>query len=86
MLVLAWHERTGFTFPIRVAAASAVAAGPANWGAKQVTYRAVTNVMGASGYPALLSATGWDDDLIEVIYDSGSSGKANLLINPVLLP
>ena len=85
-LVLAWHERTGFTFPIRVAAASAVAAGPANWGAKQVTYRAVTNVMGASGYPALLSATGWDDDLIEVIYDSGSSGKANLLINPVSLP
>ena len=42
MLVLAWHERTAFTFPIRVAPASAVAAGPGNWGAKQVTYRAVT--------------------------------------------
>ena len=55
-------------------------------GAPTVTYQAVTNVIGDSGYPALLSATGWDEDLIQVMYDSGPSGKANLLINPVSLP
>ena len=86
MLVLAWHERTAFTFLVRVAPATAVAEGPGNWGAKQVTYRAVTRVIGESGYPSLLSATGWDDDLIQVIYDRTSSGTPNLLINPISLP
>ena len=32
-LVNAWHERSWFTFTIRMAPASDVAASPANWGA-----------------------------------------------------
>lgn len=85
-LVLAWHERSWFTFRIRVALAEDVAASPANWGPMRVTYNAVTRTVGDSGYPALVSATGWDDDLIQVIYDGVPVGKANLLISPVLLP
>lgn len=86
MVVLAWHERTGYTFPIRVASAGVIASSPGNWGAKQVTYRAATRVLGGSGYPAVLSATGWDDDLVEVIFDSAPGGRANLLVNPIALP
>jgi hypothetical protein len=85
-LVNAWHERSWFTFRIRMALADEVAASPSNWGPPQVTYQAVTQVVGDSGYPALLSATGWDDDLIQIIYDRAPSGKANLLITPISLP
>ena len=55
-------------------------------GSNEVTYQAVTRVIGDSGYPALLSSTGWDDDLIQVMYDSGDSDKPNLVISPISLP
>jgi hypothetical protein len=85
-LVNAWHERSWFTFRIRMALASEVAESPSNWGPMQVTYQAATRVVGDSGYPALLSSTGWDEDLVEVLYDTRASGNANLLINPIFLP
>jgi BNR repeat protein/concanavalin A-like lectin/glucanase superfamily protein len=84
-LLIAWHERSGFTFPIRVGQGSDVAASPTRWGPKRVAYRAATNVIGASGYPAVLSVTGRDEDLVEVVYDGVSSGMANLMINPLSL-
>jgi hypothetical protein len=85
-LVNAWHERTSFTFRMRMGLAGDVAASPANWGPTQATYEAFARVIGDSGYPALLSATGWDDDLIQVMYDATGSGRANLLISPISLP
>jgi hypothetical protein len=85
-LVNAWHERSWFSFNIRVAPAGDVAASPSNWGPVHGTYRAITQVPGDSGYPALLSATGWDEDLIQVMYDSSPGGKSNLLILPISLP
>jgi Concanavalin A-like lectin/glucanases superfamily len=85
-LVNAWHERSWFTFRIRTAPADEVAASPSHWGPTQVTYHAVTRVVGDSGYPALLSATGWDDDLIQVMYDSTLSGSASLVVSPISLP
>jgi hypothetical protein len=85
-VVNAWHERSWFTFNIRTGLADEVAASPSNWGPVQGTYRAVSQVVGDSGYPALLSATGWDDDLLQVLYDSAPGGKANVLITPISLP
>ena len=76
----------GSRFRIRLALASDVAASPANWGANTGDVPGVTRVIGDSGYPALLSATGWDDDLVQVMYDSGDSEKPNLLISPISLP
>ncbi len=66
--------------------AEEVSASPANWGPALGTYRALTQVIGDSGYPALLSATGADDDLIQVIYDRPPGGNANLLVVPISLP
>ena len=85
-LVNAWHERNWFTFNIRMGLADDVAASPANWGPARGTYQAATRVVGDSGYPALLSATGWDDDLIQVMYDTVPGEKANLVITPISLP
>ena len=85
-LVNAWHERSWFSFSIRMGPASDVAASPSNWGPVHGTYQAGTRVVGDSGYPALLSATGFDDDLIQVMYDASANGKANLLVTPISLP
>lgn len=85
-IVNAWHERSWFGFNIRIGRAEDVAASPANWGPALSTYRATTQIVGDSGYPALLSATGSDDDLIQVIYDRAPGGNANLLIVPISLP
>jgi hypothetical protein len=71
---------------MRMGLAGDVAASPANWGPTQATYEALARVIGDSGYPALLSATGWDEDLIQVMYDATGSGRANLLISPISLP
>jgi hypothetical protein len=46
----------------------------------------VTRIIGDSGYPAVLSTTGWDDDLIQVLYDREPGGNSNLLIAPISLP
>ena len=85
-LINAWHERSWFTFNIRMGQATDVAASPGNWGRVYGTYKAATQVYGDSGYPALLSATGWDDDLIQVFYDKPPGGNSNLLIAPISLP
>lgn len=85
-IVNAWHERSWFGFNVRTGRAEEVAASPSNWGPALGTYRAITQVIGDSGYPALLSATGMDDDLIQVIYDRAPGGNANLLIVPISLP
>lgn len=85
-IVNAWHERSWFGFGIRIGRAEDVAASLSSWGPAHGTYRAVTQVAGDSGYPALLSATGSDDDLAQVIYDRAPGGNANLLIVPISLP
>lgn len=85
-LLNAWHERNWFTFRIRMGPAEEVVASPSAWGPAQVTHHAATRTIGDSGYPAVLSATGWDDDLIQVIYDKPAGGNANLLITPISLP
>ena len=85
-LINAWHERSWFTFNIRMGMGGDVAASPSNWGPPRGTYQAATQTVGDSGYPALLSATGWDEDLIQVMYDTSPDGKPNLLISPIALP
>jgi hypothetical protein len=85
-LVNAWHERNWFTFRIRMAPAEDVAGSPYAWGPMRVTYHASTRTIGDSGYPALVSATGFDDDLVQVIYDKPPGGNANVLITPISLP
>lgn len=85
-IVAAWHERTNFTFPIRGAVGRDAALSPANWGPKRATYRAATRIPGDSGYPSLLSVTGRDEDLVEVLYDRVGRGKANLVMTPVSVP
>src|SRR5262249_42983026 len=87
-ILLAYHERYGMTYPIRVGQSGDVAANASNWSPKQAIsiYRPVTTVFGQSGYPSVLSATGDDDDLIEVAYDAVPGGNGNLLVQPISLP
>ena len=85
-LVNAWHEREWFAFSIRMGPAGDVAMSPSNWGRVHPTYQATAKVFGDSGYPSVLSATGFDDDLIQVLYDSVPGGKANVMIAPISLP
>jgi hypothetical protein len=49
-------------------------------------YQATARVFGDSGYPSVLSTTGFDDDLIQVMYDSVPGAKANVMIAPIFLP
>jgi hypothetical protein len=85
-LINAWHEREWFSFAIRMGPAGDVAMSPANWGRVHGTYQATARVFGDSGYPSVLSTTGFDDDLIQVMYDSVPGAKANVMIAPIFLP